>query len=105
MAYSYLVLPWKRVEPVFNRLFTYSVYGALEANFVARRAPADVLQLVDGTTTYRMNQQYLDKFKSDSIGYYIDLLSFGKYRFVSVDPTLTIKPMKTRKDWIPVGNA
>lgn len=105
MTYSYIVLPWKKVEPLFNKFFAYTIYGVLEANFVAYRTPADVLRLVDGTVAYRMDQQYLSKFKFDTIGYYIDLMSFGLVRFVDVDPTLTIHPVTSREDWLPVGNA
>lgn len=105
MAYSYIVLPWKRVEPVFDRRFTLSVLAALEANFVARRTPADVLRLVDGTVAYRMGQQYLDKYPFDAQGSFINLFSFGVHRFVDVDPSLAVKPEKSREDWLPVGNA
>jgi hypothetical protein len=104
MAYYYIVLPWKHTEPVFNRLFAYTVYGSLEATFTAYRTPADVLRLVDGTVTYRMQEKYLDKYKSDSQGTYINLYSFGIVRFVEEDPTLTTKPVTSREDWIPVGN-
>ncbi len=105
LSYVYLLIPWTRAEPVFNRWFAYSVFGALEANFVARRAPADVLKLVDGSVAYRMNASYLPKFQFDTIGYFVDLYSFGLQRFTTTDPTLTVTSNPQHDTWLPVGNA
>jgi hypothetical protein len=104
-TYVFLLLPWKRVEPVFNRLFTYSIFGALEGNFVARRAPAHMIKLVDGSVAYRMDAAHLPKFQFDAIGYFVDLYSFGVHRFVTTDPTLSMAPNPRQDMWLPVGNA
>lgn len=104
-TYVFILLPWTRAEPVFNRWFAYSIFGALEANFVARRAPADVLKLVDGSVAYRMNTVYLPKFQFDTIGYFVDLYSFGLQRFVTTDPTAAVTNNPQHDTWLPVGNA
>lgn len=104
MAYFYIVLPGKPTPPVFGRLFVLTIYASLEAYFVFFRVPADLLKLVDGTLVYRVAQQYMKVFKFDALGSYIDLGSYGRQRFTTVDPTLTTAPVKSREDWLPVGN-
>lgn len=103
MAYHYIKVPWPgHVAPVFNRWTPYSVYASLESNFRNRNCPADILILIDGTITYRVQGKYLWLFNQDSQGRYIDMASYGIFRFSEVDPSLSVKPVHSRQDWLPI---
>lgn len=102
IPFYYITVSWKRTEPVFDRFTPFTVLAALEANFVARRCWAEVLHFIDGSTVYRVQAKYMDKFKSDFQGYYMDLMTFGVYRFTETDPVIASKPTTSGWEWLPV---
>jgi hypothetical protein len=60
------------------------------------------LSLVNGDIAYRVLKQYSWRLKVDRLGYYLDVYPFGRKRFVETDPCLSIKPVKTTMDWVPI---
>jgi len=98
-GFAFIVLPWKRTEPIFNRYTPYSLFWAVEANFRGRNCPADLVKLIDGTVVYRVPRAHLFRFKQDYLGRYLDLLTMGLFRFTYDDPSLTVK---RTWDWLPI---
>ena len=101
-GYSYISVPYVHSAPKFGRMVPYTVHQALAANFYGRRCPADRLQLINGVIAYRVLNQYIEKFQKDGLGYYLNLMSLGMFRFTDVDPSTLAKPVTSNREWMPV---
>ena len=86
----------------FDRPMSYNVTQAIDSYLHNAQTCSERLLLCNGDVAYRTLKQYSWKLKKDRLGYYIDVPPFGRQRYTETDPCLTVHPVRTTMDWVPI---